>query len=115
MTNEAFGGIKMTQLLKNTDWLLTDGISVRFGYPLDDGARTDCRANGRPQFQLPSAPRRQRGCHRTGIDSSRLHIDGHLPAPQHCHQYALPTAHDGRLRKRRADEAARLLGGSGCK
>jgi len=52
VTNEAFGGIKMTQLLKDTDWRLTDGISVRFGYPLDDGARTDCRANGRPQFQL---------------------------------------------------------------
>lgn len=35
MTNEAFGRIKIDQLLKDTDWRLTDGISVRCEYPLD--------------------------------------------------------------------------------
>lgn len=41
MTNEAFARIKIDQLLKDTDWRLTDGISVRFEYPLDDGGRAD--------------------------------------------------------------------------
>jgi len=29
VTNEAFARIKIDQLLKDTDWRLTDGISVR--------------------------------------------------------------------------------------
>ncbi len=41
VTNEAFARIKIDQLLKNTDWRLTDGISVRYEYPLDDGGRAD--------------------------------------------------------------------------
>jgi type I restriction enzyme R subunit len=41
VTNEAFARIKIDQLLKDTDWRLTDGISVRFEYPLDDGGRAD--------------------------------------------------------------------------
>lgn len=41
MTNEAFARIKIDQLLKDTDWCLTDGISVRYEYPLDDGGRAD--------------------------------------------------------------------------
>lgn len=41
MTNEAFARIKIDQLLKDTDWRLTDGISVRYEYPLDDGGRAD--------------------------------------------------------------------------
>ena len=41
MTNEAFARIKIDQLLKDTDWRLTDGLSVRYEYPLDDGGRAD--------------------------------------------------------------------------
>jgi type I restriction enzyme R subunit len=41
VTNEAFARIKIDQLLKDTDWRLTDGLSVRFEYPLDDGGRAD--------------------------------------------------------------------------
>ena len=41
VTNEAFARIKIDQLLKDTDWKLTDGRSVRFEYPLDDGGRAD--------------------------------------------------------------------------
>jgi hypothetical protein len=40
VTNEAFARIKIDQLLKDTDWRLTDGISVRYEYPLDDGGRS---------------------------------------------------------------------------
>ncbi|MEF2558196.1 DEAD/DEAH box helicase family protein [Aurantimonas sp. C2-5-R2] len=41
MTNEAFARIKIDQLLKDTEWRLTDGRSVRYEYPLDDGGRAD--------------------------------------------------------------------------
>ena len=41
MTNEAFARVKIDQLLKDTDWRLTDGLSVRYEYPLDDGGRAD--------------------------------------------------------------------------
>ncbi len=41
MTNEAFARIKIDQLLKGNDWRLTDGLSVRYEYPLDDGSRAD--------------------------------------------------------------------------
>jgi hypothetical protein len=41
MTNEAFARIKIDQLLKDADWRLTDGLSVRYEYPLDDGGRAD--------------------------------------------------------------------------
>jgi len=39
--NEAFARIKIDQILKDADWRLTDGISVRYEYPLDDGGRAD--------------------------------------------------------------------------
>jgi len=41
VTNEAFARIRIDQLLKDTEWRLTDGISVRYEYPLDDGGRAD--------------------------------------------------------------------------
>ncbi|WP_296713808.1 DEAD/DEAH box helicase family protein [Rhodoblastus sp.] len=41
MTNEAFARVKIDQLLKDADWRLTDGLSVRFEYPLDDGGKAD--------------------------------------------------------------------------
>ena len=41
MTNEAFARIKIDQLLKDTEWRLTDGLSVRYEWPLDDGGRAD--------------------------------------------------------------------------
>lgn len=41
MTNEAFARVKIDQLLRDTDWKLTDGRSVRFEYPLDDGGKAD--------------------------------------------------------------------------
>lgn len=41
MTNEAFARIKIDQLLTDTDWRLTDGVSVRYEYPLDDVGRAD--------------------------------------------------------------------------
>ncbi len=41
MTNEAFARIKIDQLLKDADWRLTDGLSVRYEYPLDDGGKAD--------------------------------------------------------------------------
>lgn len=37
MANEAFARVKIDELLKDADWLPTDGHSVRFEYPLDDG------------------------------------------------------------------------------
>lgn len=41
MTNEAFARVRIDQLLKDVGWRLTDGISVRYEYPLDDGGRAD--------------------------------------------------------------------------
>ncbi|MGH7087660.1 MAG: DEAD/DEAH box helicase family protein, partial [Stellaceae bacterium] len=41
MTNEAFARVKIDQLLKDAGWRLTDGLSVRYEYPLDDGGRAD--------------------------------------------------------------------------
>ena len=41
MANEAFARVKIDQLLRDIDWKLTDGRSVRFEYPLDDGGKAD--------------------------------------------------------------------------
>ncbi len=41
MANEAFARVKIDQLLKDADWSLSDGRSVRFEYPLDDGGKVD--------------------------------------------------------------------------
>ena len=41
MTNEAFARVKIDQLLKDTGWRLTDGLSVRYEYGLDDGGKAD--------------------------------------------------------------------------
>ena len=57
MTNEAFARIKIDQLLKDTDWRLTDGISVRYEYPLDDGGRADwTTGQASPRFTRRSNP-----------------------------------------------------------
>src|SRR5689334_14459300 len=41
VANEAFARVRIDQLLKDADWPLSDGRSVRFEYPLDDGGRAD--------------------------------------------------------------------------
>src|SRR3954471_12086317 len=41
LANEAFARVKIDQLLKDADWTLTDGRSVRFEYVLDDGGKAD--------------------------------------------------------------------------
>lgn len=41
MANEAFARIKIDQFLKDANWKLTDGRSVRYEYPLDDGGKAD--------------------------------------------------------------------------
>jgi len=41
VTNEAFARVRIDQLLRDADWALTDGVSVRFEYPLDDGGKAD--------------------------------------------------------------------------
>ena len=41
MTNEAFARVKIDQLLRDAEWRLTDGRSVRFEYVLDDGGKAD--------------------------------------------------------------------------
>jgi type I restriction enzyme R subunit len=41
MTNEAFARVKIDQLLRDAEWRLTDGRSVRFEYALDDGGKAD--------------------------------------------------------------------------
>jgi type I restriction enzyme R subunit len=41
VTNEAFARVKIDQLLRDIDWKLTDGRSVRFEYPLNDGGKAD--------------------------------------------------------------------------
>jgi type I restriction enzyme, R subunit len=41
VTNEPFARVKIDQLLKDIEWRLTDGLSVRFEYPLDDGGEAD--------------------------------------------------------------------------
>jgi type I restriction enzyme R subunit len=41
VTNEAFARVRIDQLLKDTEWELTDGRSVRFEYPFDDGGKAD--------------------------------------------------------------------------
>jgi type I restriction enzyme R subunit len=41
VANEAFARVKIDHLLKDADWSLSDGRSVRFEYPLDDGGRAD--------------------------------------------------------------------------
>jgi hypothetical protein len=39
--NEAFSRVKIDNQLRDVDWPLTDGRSVRFEYPLADGTRAD--------------------------------------------------------------------------
>ncbi|MCP2155873.1 UNVERIFIED_ORG: type I restriction enzyme R subunit [Rhizobium sp. SLBN-170] len=39
--NEPFARVKIDQLLKDVGWALTDGKSVHFEYPLDDGGKAD--------------------------------------------------------------------------
>jgi type I restriction enzyme R subunit len=41
VTNEAFARVKIDQLLKDAEWRLTDGSSVQYEYPLDDGGKAD--------------------------------------------------------------------------
>jgi type I restriction enzyme, R subunit len=41
VANEAFARVKIDQLLKDAEWSLTDGRSVLFEYPLDDGGKAD--------------------------------------------------------------------------
>lgn len=41
MTNEAFARVRIDQLLRDADWPLVDGRSVRYEYPLDDGGKAD--------------------------------------------------------------------------
>jgi type I restriction enzyme R subunit len=41
VSNEAFARVRIDQLLKDADWKLTDGRSVRYEYPLDDGGKAD--------------------------------------------------------------------------
>ncbi|MCK9545019.1 MAG: DEAD/DEAH box helicase family protein, partial [Novosphingobium sp.] len=41
MANEAFARVRIDQLLKDAGWRLTDGTSVRYEYPLDDGGKAD--------------------------------------------------------------------------
>lgn len=41
MANEAFARVKIDQLLKDADWALSDGRSVRFEYALGDGGKAD--------------------------------------------------------------------------
>ena len=41
MTNEASARVRIDQLLKDAGWRLTDGVSVRYEYPLDDGGKAD--------------------------------------------------------------------------
>lgn len=41
MANEAFARVKIDQLLKDAEWKLTDGRSLRYEYPLDDGGKAD--------------------------------------------------------------------------
>lgn len=41
MANEAFARVKIDQLLRDAGWRLTDGQSVRYEYPLDDGGKAD--------------------------------------------------------------------------
>jgi type I restriction enzyme, R subunit len=41
VTNEAFARVKIDQLLKDAEWKLTDGRSVRFEYLLEDGGKAD--------------------------------------------------------------------------
>jgi type I restriction enzyme R subunit len=41
VANESFARVKIDQLLKDAGWSLTDGRSVRFEYPLEDGGKAD--------------------------------------------------------------------------
>lgn len=41
MANEAFARVKIDQLLKDADWSLSDGRSVRYEYALDDSGKAD--------------------------------------------------------------------------
>jgi type I restriction enzyme R subunit len=41
VTNEALARVEIDQLLKDTEWRLTDGISARYQSPRDDGGRAD--------------------------------------------------------------------------
>ena len=47
MTNEAFARAKIDDLLKDVGWSITDGISVRFEYPIDGTMRADYVLNDR--------------------------------------------------------------------
>ena len=47
MTNEAFARAKIDALLKDVGWSITDGVSVRFEYPIDGTMRADYVLNDR--------------------------------------------------------------------
>lgn len=55
MANEAFARVNIGKFLKDADWPLSDGHSVRFEYPLDDGGKADYvlfKRQGRAQAAL---------------------------------------------------------------
>lgn len=55
VANEAFARVKIDQLLKDADWPLLDGRSVRFEYPLDDGGKADYALFDRQGHALDAA------------------------------------------------------------
>jgi|GEM_PF-6157630 len=41
LANEAFARVRIGKLLKDAGWPLSDGRSVRFAHPLDDGRKAN--------------------------------------------------------------------------
>jgi len=62
VTNDAFTRVKIDQLLKDTEWKLADGRSVRFEHPLDDAGNAeyapfDRRRRARAMYETKSQER----------------------------------------------------------
>lgn len=64
MTNEASARVKIDQLLKDTEWKLTDGRSVRFEYPLDDGGKAEYALFDRRRRALAMLEAKSQECDR---------------------------------------------------
>ena len=72
-TTEAFSRVKIDALLRDAEWDLTDGVSVRFECALPDGTQSDyvlCDRSGRPMAALEAkrasinpVEARDQGCH----------------------------------------------------
>ncbi|HET9160476.1 MAG TPA: DEAD/DEAH box helicase family protein, partial [Caulobacteraceae bacterium] len=81
MPNEAFARVKIDALLKDADWALTDGRSVRFEYPLSDGGKADYALFDRQGRALAVLEAKSTSINLSAGEAQGLRYADHLDVP----------------------------------